>query len=309
MNRRDSPPVCRLPCNRGHHNSFHFNRRRSPKPIEPGKTMNMFETHPVGRCLLGCLLIALATVVVAETPENDAEKKPAVETTAANSTPKEPAGMQLTIDIQQQQKDGSFDNRESHLVLFHQGVAYAFALSEPHDVTIVDAVNSRIALLSRKQQTKAVLPQQDVINALARIKQYAAENDLEGKLGLDAVVEGNAPYRIQFEQVSYQATTQKPGSALQAAQFLQYSQWIGRVTLIRKLWPPLFARMALDEAIANDGQVPKEVTLTLGKGDQATTLRSVFRFESNLDQADLDRIEKAKGMLRLYQDVPVTALP
>lgn len=271
--------------------------------------MNLLETHPVFRCLFGCWLIAVGTTAAAEAPETEAEKQSAVATPTEKSTSSVPAGMQLTIDIQQQQKDGSFANRESHLVLFHQGVAYAFALSEPHDVTIVDAVNSRIALLSRKQQTKAVLPQQDVINALARIKQYAAENNLEDKLGLEAVVEGKDPYQIQFEQVSYEATTQKPGAAEQATQFLQYSQWIGRVTLIRKLWPPLFARMALDEAIAKNGRLPKEVTLTLGKGDQATTLRSVFRFEPKLDQADLERIEKAKGMLRLYQDVPITALP
>ncbi|MCO8124013.1 hypothetical protein NHH03_19875 [Stieleria sp. TO1_6] len=224
-----------------------------------------------------------------------------------------PAAFQVTIEILDAESGQQLDR---HLVLFDDGKAYDFALSEPRDVTVVDPVASKVILLSRSTHEKTTINNQDIVNASARVRLYAKNEGIEERLGMAAAPEskpdpapGQKGYRVTFAGYRYDATATTPTSPMQPERFAEFTDWVARVNLIRSLGTPPFARMKLGRTIGNDGLVPSNILLRIESDGQQRTLESRYTFKDQLSDAGKKRINEAASMLELYREVPLESFP
>ncbi len=235
------------------------------------------------------------------------------ETAAIGRSNPDPAGnaFQVTIEVLELDPNSGQETRlDLHLVLFQDGKFYDFALTAPRDVTIVDPAAGKITLLSREQHLKTTLPTQDLVRTAARVRLFAKNEGIEDRLGINAkVVRQEDRFQIAYSGFEYDVTTAGPQFPLQPAQFAEFTDWVARVNLIRKLGTPPFARMELGHRIATAGRLPETITLTLGSEGSERTLRSRYRFENELSDAAAKRIEELAGMTTLYREVALGAFP
>jgi len=119
-----------------------------------------------------------------------------------------------------------------HLVIFKEQIVYDFALSEPHDVTVIDG--ERVTLISRREQIKASVPNDVLVEATARAKADAETRGQAESLGLAAEpVRAGANYSIAFDhrggRYGYEVSTMKPLHIEQASRFAEFSDWMCRI--------------------------------------------------------------------------------
>ena len=258
------------------------------------------------------LVAALSLIIAAISPSAaplDAAQ-PTIEPAAP--APAIPAGaFQVTIAGLEVLDDGKQVPLDRHLVLFETGKAYDFALSDPRDVTVIDPVAAQVTLLSRVDHVKSTIAHQDILTAAARVKSYAKKQGLEKRLGINAKAEKTADplnsYRVAFAGYQYDATSSAPAAAMQPARFAEFTDWVTRVNLIRKLGTPPFARMTLGRTIASDGLIPTTVTLKLTAQDRKRTFLSRYTFKEGLSPEGDKRIDEVAAMIRLYREVPLEA--
>ena len=217
---------------------------------------------------------------------------------------------QVTIEISEITNDGKQHQLDRHLVIFRDGKAYGFRLFEPRDVTVVEPDRSRVTLISREKNVKSTLSSNDLLKFAAKFKASAREFDKETALGIDAKVNSNAPqFEIAFPGMSYTATTQEPTLSIQPIAFAQFTDWVTRVNLLRRMGAPPFARMTLGRAIAEAKLVPSTVQLIVGEDAQQRTLFSRYTFKRGLSVESDKRLDEVSGMLTLYTEVPLAEFP
>jgi hypothetical protein len=230
------------------------------------------------------------------------------------SVASEPLGVfQVTIEIDEVLGDGTKQPQDRHLILFKAGKAYDFALSSPHDVTVIDPIAARVTLLSRQNHVKSTILHQDIIAAAAGLKSYAEKQGLEDRLGVNAkaIQDAEDPkrYRVAFAGYRYDATSSTPTAETQPARFAEFTDWVARVNLVHNLGTPPFARMTLGRTLAADGVIPSTVTLSLASENRKRTFESRYTFKDGLSPENEKRIKEVPGMMTLYQEVPLDAFP
>lgn len=210
-------------------------------------------------------------------------------------------------------RDGDGTNVAKHVVLFKDDVIYDFALSEPHDVTVIH--DDRVWLISRREQIKASVPNETLVQETARARADANQKGRAESVGLAAEpkCEGNV-YTLAFDNRSgrygYEVVTDKPTHAQQAARFAEFTDWMCRINLVRRLGPlPPFARMKLTQKIAADGLIPQEVELECSSKQFKRTFVSRYTFSDKLSEADDRRVSEIDEWMRRYRDVPFEQFP
>ncbi|QEG01178.1 hypothetical protein Mal15_52540 [Stieleria maiorica] len=256
------------------------------------------------RIVCCCLIATTAGTTVAESPARLAAAKiPAADDNA----------FQVTIEVFEVLADEKLQLQDRHLVLFKDGKAYDFALTEPRNVTLIDPINGQITLLSRVDHVKSAITHQDIVTAAARFRLFATNEGLETRLGITARTVRDAnqanTYQIQFGDYHYTASAAEPEIAAQPNRFAEFTDWVARVNLVRKIGTPPFARINLGNTIAADGRIPETVTLQLKSDTHARTFVSNYKFKTGLSKESRQRVEEVAGMLTLYRDVPLAAFP
>ena len=151
------------------------------------------------------------------------------------------------------------------LTLFKNGVAYDFSRDEPDQITMVDPIRMRIVLLDaeRKVQTQVDLSGLNALMDSAR--NQAATTGLSIYLedartvGFDA---DTKKVTVGAKVLRYEATLQEPREAKMAAHFAKFADASAYLNAWRAASPPPFARIALNQAIAEQTALPDEITRT-----------------------------------------------
>ncbi|QDV41975.1 hypothetical protein Enr13x_18180 [Stieleria neptunia] len=252
-----------------------------------------------------CSLLVLASTNAAEPPQ--------LRLAAANVPIPPGEAFQVTVEVFEVLGNEKLQLQDRHLLLFKGGKAYDFGLTEPRDVTLIDPVNSQVILLSRVDHVKATITHQEIVTAAARFRLFATNEGLETRLGIDAETTKEANqdnrYSIEFGDYHYSVTTAEPSMAAQPHRFAEFTDWVARVNLVRKLGTPPFARINLGNTIAADGLIPQTVTLTLKSQTRSRIFVSSYKFKPGLSKESQQRLDEVAGMLTLYRDVPLAAFP
>ena len=255
--------------------------------------------------LSGCLLLSLQLTLVTAAGQNVSATGP------VQDAEKVVAGFRVEIEIRDEESGKLLDR---HLVLFGAQRIYDFALNKPHHVTVLDPSAGEVTLLSIGKQIKTSITTKDIIAASAEAKKQASQLGHGSQLGLDAkpTKTGDA-YSIAFDnngdQYHYQVTTTAPQTPGQTARFAEFTDWMCRINLLRRMGPPPFARMTLTEAIAGDRLVPQAVKLTCTSSTEKMSFVSQYQYGQGLSAADQRQIEQAEHKIALFRDVQFQSFP
>ncbi|TWT93803.1 hypothetical protein [Stieleria varia] len=198
-----------------------------------------------------------------------------------------------------------------HLILFDGADVYDFSLRPPYTVTVIQSDNERIVMLANEEQVQCKLSTSDLMNQAVRVKESATTPELKERWGISAVAESSddKTYELAYGAFHYQTTTQPAHSRAVAVEFARFADWACRLNILRKLGPPPFGRMTLNEQIAAADQLPQSVTLTYKSDSGEQTFHSTYEFTLDLTDADKRRIESVQEKINTYREVPLKAFP
>lgn len=203
------------------------------------------------------------------------------------------------------------DPASEHLVLFDEGLVYDLPLIESRFVTVYDPARKQVTLLDREEQVQTTVSTDDLVKVTAQARAAAMTPSQREQLGLEARVALSkrvVGYTIQFANMEYHTTTQTPSDPQMAADYAVFADLASRLNLIRRVGPPPFGRMTLNQKIASEKAIPLETTLTLRRGKQKEDYRSTHEI-AELNKNDLSKIKEAQGMLLLYRHVTLNQFP
>ena len=200
------------------------------------------------------------------------------------------------------------DAAAEHILLFQEGLVYDFPQIEPRYVTVYDPAQNQVILLDRETQQQTTLRTEDLVTVTAQARAAAQTPEQQEQLGLLAKVERSSKvsgYTVRFGNLEYHVTTQRPTDPSVAADFARFADLASRLNLIRRLGPPPFGRMTLNQHIAAMRELPLETTLTLHRGESFQEFRSTHLLEEldTITPEDRKLIDEARGMLAVYRQV------
>ncbi len=195
-----------------------------------------------------------------------------------------------------------------HRILFDQGIAYDFSLTEDRFATLYDVVHGTIRLLDRKTEVQAVVQLDDLLTITAQAKASATQPEDRQRLGLDAEVKFSDRYSIEFAGTRHVVETEKPSDATIATTYGRFADLALRMNILRPQGPPPFARMALNSHIAAKGEFPARSSLSVDRGDSVDQFRSTNEIEA-LTEADQKSIQEIRDQVADYRQVPIKEFP
>ncbi len=198
-----------------------------------------------------------------------------------------------------------------HRILFSNSIAYDFDEQNKDSITVFDPMRNRVVLLSRSLKGRCIVSTEDLTRFVAQLRVSADTPEKRLLFGLNAKVESKSDetYAIRFGGMNYSTTTQPAASESAALQFGQFADWASRLNMARKLGPPAFGRMNLNQAIAKKGQLPLELHLTIKRNQQAAQFRSTHKLTNQLSENDRKAIDEVSGMIALYRETPLKQMP
>lgn len=205
--------------------------------------------------------------------------------------------------------DGRNEPISRSTTIFHEGLAYDF-MSTPAEVIVWDAPQGRFVLLDVAKRRQTELKTSELADFIQNVRKKAAESK-EGRIRALADPKLEETYSastgrltLSNPMLTYAAVIKRP-SAEASGQYREFSDWLAQLNT--RLTPgasPLFARLALNKAIAERKAIATEVTLTTtGKGGQTRTFRSEHQYTEGLAQDDLARVNEAKRYIAEFTTV------
>jgi len=199
-----------------------------------------------------------------------------------------------------------------NVTLFCNGLVYDFPRTGPEEITVFDPSRGRFVLLDCRRKVKTTLSVQELVEFTSALKVHATETD-----GVFAFA-ANPRFRqerdpktewltLSGELMTYRVRGVAPNSETAVSTYRNFADWYARLNATRPGCLPPFARLTLNEAMAKEGWIPKEVELTVTPKTRAVGRKLVMRSHHaavwQLSQTDLERIDKAAGHMVSFQAV------
>jgi hypothetical protein len=196
--------------------------------------------------------------------------------------------------------------------LFHAGVVYDY-LGEPPRVAVLDQAHGRFILLDETRQEKAELKLDEIATAAASLRSMAEKSPnsflkfvANPKFSIESQENDEIVFRsptLIYRTKCVQAT---PDAAAKSREFLD---WTARLNAIMTpAAPPPFARLAINEELANRNLVAESVELDIPKqmalGGRGLNLRSEHVLTWRLLETDQDRIAKSGAQMAKFKLIP-----
>jgi hypothetical protein len=206
------------------------------------------------------------------------------------------------------------------LTIFANGMVYDFLLTDSREITLFDPSRGRFNLLDESRQVKTSLSTQDVLEYVLAFESHAAQSkdrlfEFAARPQFQTTTEevqqgGQSMVKISLTgtPLSYVALGQRPQQPEVVRPYHQFADWFARLNAARPGNLPPGARLALNQALADQGLLPLEVTRTIitsGTFGRERKLEARTRHLVNwtLSGEDRKRIEHAGDCLVTFQEV------
>ena len=199
-----------------------------------------------------------------------------------------------------------------NVTLFTNGRVYDFPLVGPEEITVFDRDRGRFVLLDCRRKVKTTLTTQELVEFTSALKAHATETG--GVFAFAAnpqFQQENDPKNdrvtLSGSLMTYRAKGVSPSSEAAASAYRSFADWYARLNATRPGSLPPFARLKLNEAIAKEGWIPKEVELTVTPKMRVVGRKLVMRSHHiaswQLSPKDRERIKKASSHMVDFQAV------
>jgi hypothetical protein len=209
--------------------------------------------------------------------------------------------------------DGHKEPTARSTTIFCDGIVYDY-LETPEETVVFDKARRRIVLLDGRRRMRAELTTNAIVTFTERLKQdaqkqqdpllkFSAAPKLDEKFDADAreltLSSRWLTYRLLLEDAEREAVAQ---------QVREFSDWFAQLnTLLNPGTRLPFARMLVNETLANRGAIAREVYLTMssskGSHGKPTTVRSRHRLSRELTASDLSRVAQTRQLLDVFKPV------
>lgn len=196
--------------------------------------------------------------------------------------------------------------------IFYGGLVYDF-LAEPAEVVVFDKAGNRFVLLDLRRRVQTELTAEAVATFVAQIKEKTS-----GSSNPMVKFLGDPKFSEKFDQASSELTLESvwmtyrvqllPTSTTIAQQVRDFSDWSARVNaVLNPRSRPPFARLLVNDALAQRQAAAREVRLTLpakkGAPSNRTTIRSQHELTLQLSPEDVNRVAKVRESMRTFESV------
>lgn len=207
--------------------------------------------------------------------------------------------------------DGGKEPVTETLTLFSAGLVYDFTLTEPKEIVIFDPQREQFVLLDVGRQVKLSMSKEQILQFTAALKAAPTmqgrdplffEPKFEKALDMDA-----GSLTMSNARMTYRAKGSQPADSAAVGQFRQFADWYCRLNATKPGTMPPFARLALNEAIADEGFIPDVVELTIFPTNRLfqkkIEVKSQHYVVWQLSTQDGARIEKANYYRGSFESV------
>jgi len=223
-------------------------------------------------------------------------------------------GQEFRVDTEVFQNQDKKAILEQLTIFAADGTIYDFCLTDPPEVTVLDLRRGVCTLLDESRQVKAVVTTQDVLDFSFALETHAAQSK-SSLLAFCAapkfeITEKNfqdkVELRLAAKPLTYVAEAQRPQRAEAVKAYRQFADWCARLNATNAAPGnlPAGARLALNQALADRGLLPLEITRTVpserpfGKPKEH---RTQHRVNWTLSGEDQKKIEHAGDMIAKFQ--------
>lgn len=204
-----------------------------------------------------------------------------------------------------------------NITLFQAGYVYDY-LSEPERIAVFDQPHGRFILLDPEHKMKAEVKTDKVLEFASRLKDLVGKNSSAFmKFAADPEFETSfsegGELTMESKFITYQMKTEPAQTPQAADQYRDFSDWYARFNAMTNPGStPPFARLAVNEQLAERGLVPTEVQLTINAqtslAARAVTMRSEHHYSWRLLQRDIERIAETANQLATFRTVELSEL-
>jgi hypothetical protein len=199
-----------------------------------------------------------------------------------------------------------------NVTIFSAGLVYDFPLAGPEQITVFDPIRGRFVLLDVTRRIKTTLTIKELLEFTAAMKvhagekggvfaaacdpQFAEEFDAEtGWLSFDSKL------------LSYRTKGAKPKISSAARDYQEFADWYARLNATRPGSLPPFARIQVNRALNQRGEIPIEVELTVSPPNRLLGRKLVIRSRHlpywRLSNTDRKRIDTAGSYMAKFEAV------
>lgn len=197
------------------------------------------------------------------------------------------------------------------VTIFSSGVAYDYSLGEPHRIVVIAPGENRVVFLDSKRGVKTEIHLDNLTSFLEEARKELANSKMAAALedaNLVHVDPGTGVIMVGQNFFRYQAIPQKLSDPSIAKLFAQFAD----VSACINAWrspdrsPPSFARMKLNQALADQSWIPQEIVrTTVSSSGHQSVLKSRVHASWQLSDDDKRLVENFRTMVESYWKVEV----
>ncbi|QDU97966.1 hypothetical protein [Lignipirellula cremea] len=195
------------------------------------------------------------------------------------------------------------------LTLFNDGVIYDF-MNDAHKVTVTDPARERIVLLDTERKLQCTFAMQELGTFVENLRDAGSKRSepwfFDPKF--EVTTDSDGWVVLAARPLTYKVKGAKPSNSLCVTQYQRFADWSARLNATRPGNMMPFARIEVNRVMAERGEIPEEVNLTLASSvlKRGLSYRSKHAVIWSLSKTDRQKIEDVGEHMAEYATVSFT---